>query len=79
MRMRQSLSQFEAEFREEAEASVARRERLRRQAAQRSRQRRKERVEKRGTMRFVMLCLAILATAVGVTVAMFETLALLVG
>jgi anti-sigma-K factor RskA len=79
MRMRQSLTQFEAEFREEAEASVVRRESLRRQAAQRSRQRRKDRVEKQGTMRFIGLCVAILATAVGVTIAMFEALALLVG
>jgi hypothetical protein len=77
--MRQPLSQFEAEFREEAEASVVRRERLRRQAAHRSRQRRKDRVHKQGTMRFIGLCVAILATAVGVTIAMFETLALLVG
>ena len=79
MRMRQSLTQFEAEFREEAEASVVRRESLRRQAAQRSRQRRKDRVEKQGTMRFIGLCVAILDTAVGVTIAMFEALALLVG
>ena len=79
MRMRQSLAQFEVEFREEAEASVERRERLRREAAHRSRTRRKERVQKAGTVRFVLLCAAILGTAVAVTIAMFETLALLVG
>ena len=79
MRMRQSLAQFEVEFREEAEASVERRERLRREAVHRSRTRRKERVHKQGTVRFVLLCAAILATAIGVTIAMFETLALLVG
>ena len=79
MRMRQSLTQFEAAFREEAAASVARRETLRRQAVKRSRARRKERVHKQGTMRFIGLTLSIVATAVVVTIVMFETLALLVG
>ncbi len=79
MRMRQSLAQFEQAFREEAEESVARRERLRRRAAMRSRERRLQRVEKQGTLRFIGLALAIIATAVLVTIAMFETLALLVG
>jgi cell division protein FtsL len=77
--MRQSFAQFEAAFREEAAESVVKREKLRRQAAQRSRQRRKARVQKQGKVRFVMLCTAILATAVMVTIAMFQTLALLAG
>jgi anti-sigma-K factor RskA len=79
MRMRQSLAQFEEAFREEAAESVARRERLRRRAALRSRERRQQRVEKLGTLRFAGLALAIITTAVLVTIAMFETLALLVG
>jgi hypothetical protein len=79
MRMRQSLAQFEEAFLEEAEASVVRRERLRRQAARRSRTRRYERIQKQGTLRFVGLAVAILATSLLVTVAMFEALALLVG
>jgi anti-sigma-K factor RskA len=79
MRMRQSLAQFEVAFREEAAESVVRRERLRREAVQRSRERSQQRVEKRGTLRFVLLCLAIIATAVGVTFAMFQTLALIAG
>jgi hypothetical protein len=79
MRMRQSIAQFETEFREEAEASVVRRERLRHQAVHRSRVRRHQRVQKKGTVRFVLLSLAIIATAVGVTIAMFQTLALIVG
>ena len=79
MRMRQSLAQFEAAFREEAADSVVRRERLRRQAVQRSRVRRVERTRKQGTLRFTMLALAIVATAVIVTVVMFQTLSLLVG
>jgi hypothetical protein len=79
MRMRQSLAQFEVAFRQEAQDSVVRRERLRRQAAQRSRVRRHERVQKRGKTRFVLLTLTIVGTSVLVTVAMFQTLALLVG
>jgi anti-sigma-K factor RskA len=77
MRMRQSLAQYEAAFREEAAESVQRREQLRHQAATRSRLRRVQRVHKAGTFRFVVLCLAIVATTVIVTVAMFQALAIL--
>ena len=79
MRMRQSLTQFEAAFREEAAESVARREQLRRQAAQRSRVRRVERVHKHGTLRFVGLIATILATTIVVTVVMFQVLASVAG
>jgi hypothetical protein len=79
MRMRQSLAQFEAAFLEEAEDSVVRRERLRTEAAQRSKVRRVERSRKAGTVRFVLLTLSIIVTAVLVTIAMFETLAMLAG
>jgi cell division septal protein FtsQ len=79
MKMRQSLAQFEAAFREEAADSVARRERLRREAVIRSRERRVERVQKQGTTRFVLLCLTILLTSVVVTVVMFQALALIAG
>ncbi len=79
MKMRQSLATFEAAFHEAKVESVVTREELRREAAQRSRQRRKARVEKSGKMRFVLLIATILATAVLVTVAMFETLSVLVG
>jgi cell division septal protein FtsQ len=79
MRMRQSLAEFEEAFREEAAESIARRERLRKRSAQRSRVRRVERQRKQGKLRFALLALSILLTAVIVTIAMFETLALLVG
>ena len=79
MRMRQSLAQFEREFLEEAEQSVVRRERLRKTAAQRSRVRRVERSRKAGTLRFLLLALTIVLTAVVVTIAMFETLARIAG
>jgi cell division septal protein FtsQ len=78
MRMRQSLAQFERDFREAAVESVHRRENLRKVAAERSRKRRKERVQKQGRLRFTLLALTIVVTAVVVTIVMFETLALLV-
>jgi hypothetical protein len=79
MRMRQSLAQFERAFLEEAEQSVVRRERLRKTAAQRSRVRRVERRRKAGSLRFALLALSLVATAVVVTIAMFETLARIAG
>lgn len=79
MRMRQSIAQFEEAFREEAAESVVRRERLRKQSAQRSRVRRVDRTNKAGRFRFVLLGLTLVATAVIVTWAMFETLAMLAG
>jgi hypothetical protein len=79
MRMRQSLAQFEEAFREEAAESIERRERLRKEAAQRSRVRRVERTRKQGSLRFTFLALSIVVTAVIVTIVMFETLAMLAG
>jgi cell division septal protein FtsQ len=79
MRMRQSLAEFEEAFREEAAESIARREQLRKRSAQRSRARRVERQRKQGKLRFALLALSIILTAVIVAIAMFETLALLVG
>jgi hypothetical protein len=79
MRMRQSFSQFEQAFLEEAQADAARRERLRRVAASRARERQMDRVHKRGTFRFFMLVLVLIATAVLVTVAMFQALYIVMG
>jgi hypothetical protein len=79
MRMRQSLAQFEEAFREEAAESIVRRERLRKQSAQRSRVRRVHRTRKAGRFRFVLLALTIIATAVIVTIVMFQTLATIAG
>jgi hypothetical protein len=79
MRMRQSLAEFEAAFREEAAESIVRRERLRKHAAQRSRVRRVQRRRQQGKLRFTLLTLSIVITAVVVTIVMFETLAMLAG
>jgi membrane glycosyltransferase len=79
MRMRQSLAQIEQEFRHEAELDRNQRERLRRHAVRRSRLRTHEREKKRSSVRYWVLVLSLIATAVIVTIAMFETLYLLLG
>ena len=78
-KMRQSLDEFERAFVEETYVDRVRRESLRRRAIARSRQRRLEKVNKRGTLRYVMLVLMIIATAVVVTIVMFQTLAYVMG
>jgi hypothetical protein len=76
MRMRQSLAQFEAAFREETVEDRMRRERLRKEAAKRSHVRRKERVVRHSNWRFFGLVATIIGTTVLVTVVMFQVLAL---
>ena len=78
-KMRQSLYDFERAFVEETHVDRARRDSLRRKAVLRSRQRNLEKVHKRGTARFIMLVLMIIATAVIVTIVMFQTLAYVMG
>jgi hypothetical protein len=78
-RMRQSLAEFERAFHEETHEDRARRESLRRRAIMRSQQRRIEQTHKRGTARFVLLVLTLIATAVIVTIAMFQTLYVVMG
>ena len=77
MKMRQSLAQLEQQFRHEAQLDRSRRETLRRHAVRRSRQRTRQRAVKRSSMRYWLLVLTLVATAVIVTAAMFETLYLL--
>jgi len=79
MRMRQSLQELERAFVEEAQIEQVRAEETVRSAVLRTRQREIERAHKHGTMRFVALVLALIGTAVLVTVAMFETLYYLLG
>ncbi len=79
MRMRQSIHSFERAFVEETFADRTRRDALRRQAAQRSRQRQRDQVHKRGSMRFGVLVLVLIATAALVTVVMFRTLYVVMG
>jgi cytochrome c-type biogenesis protein CcmH/NrfG len=74
MKMRQSLAQLEQEFLYETQQDRTRREHLRRNAVVRSRKRHVERERARSSVRFWLLVLALIATAVIVTVVMFLTL-----
>jgi hypothetical protein len=78
-RLRKSIAQFEEAFHEQAEAARVRDEELLREATVRNHTRRLEKQHKHGTLRFVMLVLLLTATAVLVTVAMFETLYMVMG
>ena len=77
--MRQSLAEIEEAFVEEIEEDRYRRERLVEEAVQRTRKRRTTRTQRHGTMRFFVLVLTLIATAVIVTIAMFQTLYYVMG
>jgi len=77
--MRRSMAELEQEFIRESVQDRRRRARLRQQSAARSRQRRRYREYKRGSIRFVLLVLSMIATAVVVTIVMFEMLAWVLG
>jgi hypothetical protein len=77
--MRQSLAQFEQAFYEESMVDRQRRERLANTAQQRARKRELEKIHKRGSFRFALLVLTLIATAVIVTIVMFRTLYFVMG
>jgi hypothetical protein len=77
--MRQSLAELEATFFEQFEEEQQRAERLRAEAERRTRQRQALKTHKRGSMRFGLLVLTLIATAVIVTIAMFQALYYLLG
>jgi len=79
MRMHQNLAEIEEAFVEEIEEDRERRERLARRATTRSRQRHIEKTHRHGSMRFVLLVLTLIATAVVVTIVMFQTLYYVMG
>ena len=79
MRMRQSLHQLEQAFTEQIEHEHDRAARDLRDVELRSRQRELQRAHRAGSARFWALILVLVATAVLVTVAMFETLYLVMG
>lgn len=79
MKMRQSLSDWEQAFVREITLDRRRRDSLRRTAEQRTHKREVERRHKRGSVRFALLVLTLVMTAVVVTIAMFRTLYLLLG
>jgi hypothetical protein len=79
MKMRQSLADWERAFVKEITLDRRRRASLARTAEQRARKREADRRQKRGSVRFVLLVLTLIMTAVIVTVVMFRTLYLLLG
>lgn len=79
MRMRQSQAQLERAFAEEVQLDRVRREHLRRTASQRARDRRTARRQQRSSVRFFLLVLSIIATAVLVTISMFYALDFAIG
>jgi hypothetical protein len=79
MKMRQSLAEWEEAFVEETSLDRHRRDSLRRTAEKRSLKRDLARRHKRGSVRFVLLVLALMLTAAVVTAVMFRTLYLLLG
>jgi anti-sigma-K factor RskA len=79
MRMRQSMAELERSFEQQAVMERRRRRELRKAAIERTRVRRRAKIEQGQKLRFVVLAISIALTVVLVTVAMFETLAWLMG
>ena len=78
-RLRQTIADFEAAFHEQTEAERLRSERLVREREARTYTRTLAKRHRHGTLRFAMLFVLLTATAVAVTVAMFQTLYLVMG
>ena len=79
MRMRQSLAEIESAFVDEIEEDRERAQRLQRQAERRTHVRHIDKRHKRGSLRFGIVLLVIVATTVVVTIAMFQALYLVMG
>jgi hypothetical protein len=79
VKMRQSLADWERAFVREISLDRRRRDSLRRTAEQRALKRDIDKRHKRGSVRYALLVLTLIMTAVIVTVVMFRTLYLLLG
>jgi len=79
MKMRQSLAEWERAFSKEISLDRRRRDSLRRTTEERAHKREVDRRHKRGSLRFALLVLTLVMTAVIVTLVMFRTLYLLLG
>jgi hypothetical protein len=77
MKMRQTLAELELEFANETGLERHRRAWLQRTTATRRLKRETDRRRRRGSVRFALLVITLIGTAVTVTVAMFATLYLL--
>jgi predicted anti-sigma-YlaC factor YlaD len=79
MRMSQSMRQLEEAFEHEIRLERARAQQRIHSAQRRTQVRRVQRRQKRSTMRWVLLVLSLIGTAVLVTVVMFQVLYMLLG
>jgi hypothetical protein len=79
VKMRQSIADWERAFVKEITLDRHRRASLKRTAEQRALKREVDKRHKRGSVRFGLLVLTLIMTAVIVTVVMFRTLYLLLG
>ena len=73
------MREFEEAFLEQTEADRRRRDEVTRATTMRTHSRRLEKQHKHGTLRFALLVLLLITVAVAVTVAMFETLYMVMG
>lgn len=79
MKWRTSVADLERRFHRHAQAQAIESEELLIEVGQRSERRRRERTHKAGWLRFWMLVLILVATAVLVTIVMFQTLYYVMG
>ena len=79
MKMRQTLDEFEQKFVEEVYADRRRQDAAIKRTEQRNRSRHAQRTKRHGNLRFLLLVLAIIATATIVTIVMFRTLYIVMG
>ena len=79
MKMRQSLDDFEQAYVAELYADRRRQDAAIKRTEQRQRTRHAEKTNRHGTLRFLLLVLAMIATATIVTIVMFRTLYVVMG
>jgi hypothetical protein len=79
MRMRQSIDDFEQALVAEVYADRRRQDEAIKRAELRQRSRNAKRTKRHGNLRFILLVLAIIATATIVTIVMFRTLYVVMG
>ena len=79
MKMRQTLDDFEQAYVAELYADRRRQDAAIKRTEQRQRTRHFEKTKRHGTLRFLLLVLAMIATATIVTIVMFRTLYVVMG
>jgi membrane glycosyltransferase len=79
LKMRQNLDEFEQAYVAEVYADRRRQDAAIKRTEQRQRTRHAQKTKRHGTIRFMLLVLAMIATAVIVTIVMFRTLYMVMG